>query len=248
MAGLFLVNHIDFSRAFERNPFKATPDSIAAWLMQNWIRKRGGGIWNYVPSMDVLVLAFAGQITLDQAIEHCAKYWHPTARIENERVVRAYWDYVQQNRSQVYKRAPLAAPVGRWKDRSIYIAIRAPLIRVADDDVLAVMPIFRKRYTPDDVETNLSMTSVREFCFREGYRDIDIELMRAHGIDGAVARRLVVERGSRRQLYTADEFDIFADKYAKGVAILANAGVGLENPNFEGYRVIDPDQPSMPGF
>jgi len=249
MAGsAFLVSLLDFARSFEGKPWGATPESIAAWLKLNWLLKRGGGSWNYDPAMSVLVLAFAGQITLDQAIEHCHKYWHPHARLENEKVVRSFWKHATENSSKVYKRPALAAPVGRWKDRNIYIAVKAPLIRVTPHEMMAVMPIFRKRYVPDDVETNISLTAVREFCFREGYPNLDVELIRAKGLDGSLERQLIVDRGSKRKLYSADEFDAMVTVYSKGVALLAGDGYGLQKPNFKGYRIWDPDEPSFPGF
>lgn len=248
MGSAFLVSHLDFARSFEGDPFSATPESIAKWLERNWLPKRGGGTWNYSPAMEVLVLGFAGEITLSQALEHCGKYWHPHGREENILVVRAFWRYVTENKSRVYKRNFLAAPVGRWRERNIFIGIKAPLIRVTDEDVLAIMPVFRKNFVPDDAETNLSLTAVREFCFREGYRDIDTELMTARGVGGARERQLLVDRGSKRSLYTTDQFDGFAAKYAGAVSILADAGKGLQTPNFRGYRVWNPDEPPLPGI
>jgi len=242
MSSVFLINHLDFARSFEGCPEKATPETIAAWLKSNWLKKRGGGSWNYVPAMDVLVLAFMGGITLQESLQYCRKYWHPRGRLENELVVQSFWRFAQENRSRVYKRSFLAAPIGRWQGRNIFLGIRAPLIRVTGDELLAVMPVFRKAFVPNVAETNLSMTAVREFCLREGYPDINIELMRAVGIDGSLERRLVVERGSERQMYSSEDFDTFAAKFAGAVALLADAGLGLQQPNFKGYRVWDPDQ------
>ena len=248
MGSLFLVSHLDFARSFEGNPEKATAQSIAEWLKRNWLSKRGGGVWNYGPAMDVLVLAFAGEITLDQAIAHCHRYWHPHARVENEKVVRCFWKYVQENRSRVHKRKYLAAPVGRWRERNIFIGLKAPLIRVAAGEALAVMPVFRKGFVPGDRETDLALTAIREFCFREGYRDLDIEFIRAQGMGGTTDRRLIVDLGSLRNLYSSEQFDQFATKYAQGVSLLADDGLGLQQPNFRGYRVWDPDQPPFPGM
>jgi hypothetical protein len=246
MSSLFLVSHLDFARAFEGNPERATPESIAHWLEHNWLRRRGGGVWNYTPAMDVLVLAFQGLISLEQAVAHCHAYWHPHGRIENEYVVRCFWSFAREHASKIYKRKSLAAPVGRWQGRNIYIGIKAPLIRVTGKDVLAVMPIFRKTHVPNEVETNLSLTAVQEFCMREGYRDIGTELLRAQGLDKTLERQLIVDRGSDRRLYSSEEFDSFSGKYARAVALLANSGLGLQRPNFRGYRVWDPDQPPFP--
>ena len=248
MGTLFLVHYLEFARSFEGNPEGATPESIAAWLQRNWLTKRGGGNWNYDPAMEVLVLAFAGHITLEQAIEHCHRYWHPHARVENERVVRCFWRYAVGNKSRVYRRSYFAAPVGRWRGRNIFIGVKAPLVRVSNDEVLAVVPIFRKNFTPCEKETDLSLTIVREFSLREGYRDIDTEYLRARGVDGSLDRRLIVDRGSHRRLYSSEQLDTFAQKYAKAVSLLADAGLGLEQPNFAGYRIWDPDQPPFPGI
>lgn len=246
MGSAFLVNHLDFARSFQGQPERATPESIAVWLRDNWIRKRGGGVWNYTPAMDVLAPAFAGRITFEQSLSHCREYWHAHGRVENELVVKSYWSYASSNPSRVYGRKFLAAPVGRWKSRNIFIAIKAPLIRVTPDTQLAVMPVFRRTFLPNDAELNICLTAVREFCVREGYRDIDPELICSRAQNGTVDRRLIVERGSQRTLYTSDQFDSFAAKYAGGVALLADAGLGLQEPNFRGYRVWDPDQPPFP--
>ena len=247
MGTLFLVSHLDFARSFEGEPENATPESIARWLRGNWLNRRGGGVWNYLSAMDVMVLAFQGQISQEQALAHCAQYWHPRGRIENEHIVRCIWSYTQANRSRVYRRPHLAAPIGRWNGRNIHIGIRAPLIRVTDSDMYAVMPVFRKNFAPNDKETNLALTAVREFCFREGYRDIGTELIRAQGQSGTLTRRLIVDQSSGRNLYSAAQFDSYAAKYASAVALLADAGLGLQEPNFRGYRVWDPDQPSFGG-
>ena len=244
MPGIFLVDNVDFARSLGDEPEKATEDSVSAWLQAEWIGK-GGGVFNYVPSMMGLVDGFAGRISKKQAVSHCRAYWHPRGRIENEAVVEAFWPFVTENVCTVYKRSFLAAPIGRWEDQTIYLGVKVPLIRVTKDNVLATMPVFRKTFVPNEKALNVALTGVREFCLREGYSDIEPELIRALGVSGQIDRQLFVAQGHARALYSGDAFDEFANVFTKAVVRLANNGIGLERPNFRGYRVMDPDQKGM---
>jgi len=244
MQSLFLVDNLDYARSFGDKPESATRESVAEWLRLEWLGTKGGR-FNYAPSMRSLADGLTGRLSKGQALENCQAYWHPRGRIENVAVVEAFWPFVETNICTVYKRSFLAAPIGRWKDQVIYLGVKVPLIRVVGQSVLATMPVFRKSHVPGERPTDLALTGVREFCIREGYQDIEPELIRAAGVAGQIDRQLIVERASSRSLYDADAFDHFTDLFTQAVVSLADSGIGLAKPNFRGYRVMDPDQTGM---
>jgi len=56
-----------------------------------------------------------------------------------------------------------------------------------------------------------------------------------------------VHLGREHHVYGADDVDAILDVYVRGVALALETGVSVMEANLRGYRVIDPDQPSMFG-
>lgn len=147
--------------------------------------------------------------------------------------------------SNCYKIPFTAVPVGRLPgNRTAFMAIKAPLVRVKDGEVLVVVPGFRLGHRPQGTEIDVAASLALATFGRDDFAEADYEYLDcSRGSSGE--RELVIYRGRDRRIFDLDEVDHILDVYVKGLAYALEQGLSVTAPNFRGYRVVDPNQPRM---
>lgn len=245
MSSLSLLNVLDVARSFGERPLAASPEQIADWLIAEYAKKRGGG-FNYNPAINTLFDLFRGAANQDQAILRCMTTGNPKGRRPNVEAISCVADYAMQNVSTCYRIDPSAVVVGKIKERLVYVAIKAPMVRVQHDEAFVVLPGFRMSHRPTEAQIDLACSIVLANFGRDDFATADFEYLYAGpGISGERQFRSIL--GKERTVYDIDQIDALLDVYVKGVEIALQAGVGQDQPNLRGYRIIDPQQPGMFG-
>ena len=130
MASVLLMNFLDVARSLGQDPLNATPERVASFIKSEFGRR--GGAFNYNTSIGALYDLFRGG-RLEDAEAYCASHGAPAGFKPNVEAVRLAGSYAVENPSNCYKTPFSAVPVGRLSsDRTAYMAIKAPLVRVAN--------------------------------------------------------------------------------------------------------------------
>jgi hypothetical protein len=244
MSSILLISVLDAARSLGVEPSRATPESVAHWLISEYTRRSGGG-FNYDPAVGVTFDLFRGAHTLDSAVLHCLTNGNPKGRRQNADAVRTIAPYALANISTCYRIGRTAVVVGRARGENVYVAIKAPLVRVVHDEAFVVMPGYRMTYRPAEPEIDVACSVALATFGRDDFESADFEyLYCGPGVDGHRSFRSI--RGRDRRVYDRDEVDAFLDVYVKGVALALNAGLEVKRPDLRGYHIIDPNEPTFP--
>lgn len=245
MSSLLFLNVLDVARSLGLSPLKTSPAQVRDWLIENYSRKPRGG-FNYDPAANCLHGLFSGVLTEAQAKLHCLTSGNPKGRSQNSSAISEIAPYALKNPSTCYRIGFAAVAVGRVGAETVYVAIKAPLVRVVHSDVMVVMPGFRMSYRPAEPEINVACSIVLANFARDDFADADFEYLYAGpGLNGRREFRAI--RGRDRHVYDRDQVDALLDVYVKGIALAAEAGMDLNKPNLAGFRVIDPyAEPPLP--
>lgn len=243
MSSLFLLNFLDVARSFGLDPRSATPEQIADWLISSYAKKRGGG-FNYNPSINSLFDLFRGASTSDAAILHCLISGNPKGRRQNTEAIKAVASFAEANVSTCYRIGFSAVAVGRIKESTVYVSIKAPMVRVVHDKAFVVLPGFRMSHRPVAAQIDLACSIALANLARDDFAGADFEYLYA-GPDVAGKRGFEVIYGKDRTIFDRDEVDALLDVYVRGVQIAMEHGVDARKPNLRGYRVIDPREASF---
>lgn len=243
MASLLLMNFLDIARCLGNDPLNAHPAEIAAFMKREF--RPGGGGFNYNTSIASLPDLFRGAITVDEAVNYCSKYGAPAGWKPNCEAVEIAGSYAISQRSKCYKIPFSAVPIGRLPDqKTAYMAIKAPLVRVNTSGKYVVVPGFRLGHKPEGVEIDVAASLALATFGRDDFSEADYEYLDcSRGSSGE--RELAVYQGRHRRIFNLDEIDFLLGLYMQGLALAIDAGMKASNPNFKGYRVGDPDQPRM---
>jgi hypothetical protein len=243
MAGVLMLNVLDTARALGSEPTRATKYSVADWLLNEYLRKSGGG-FNYNPSINWTYPLFEGACTADQAILGCLTSGNPKGRRQNAEAIEKIAAYALTNVSKCYRIGFTAVVVGRVKGENIYVGIKAPMVRVRDKRAFVVMPGFRMSHRPDETEINVACSVALANFARDDFERADFEYLYAGpGLSGE--REFRVIHGSHRKIFDRDAVDSLLDTYVNGVALAIEYGAEIKRPDLRGYRIIDPREPSM---
>jgi len=243
MSNLSLLNVLDLSRAFGQNPLTATPESVARWLLNEYSLRKGGG-FNYNPAIEILPDLFRGAMDYETAIRHCETRGNPKGRRQNVEAIKTVASYALENRSTCYRIGFSAVAVGRVREDTIYVGIKAPLVRVKGRDVFVVMPGFRRSYRPSERQIDLACSIALANFARDDFSSADFEYLSA-GPGPLGDRQFRAILGRERQIFGRGEIDALLQVYVRGIALALEDGAEIRRPNLHGYRVIDPREPSM---
>lgn len=243
MGSLALLNVLDVARSLGVDPLRATPERVADWLLAEYVEKTGGR-FNYNPSMAATFDVFRGAATAEQARLFCLTTGNPKGRAQNAGVIEQVGPYAEKNVSRCYKIGFLAVRVGRLKSQTVFVAVKAPLIRVRERDAFVVVPGFRMSHRPSEPEITTACSFVSAFIAHDDFENADVEYLYA-GPDVAGNRSFRAIRGRDRTLFSEDMCDHLSDVYVKGLALVEDAGYSMREPDFSGYRVVDPRQSEL---
>jgi hypothetical protein len=243
MPGIRLINVFDVSRSLGKTPFEATPETVAKWLLTEYLPKRGGQ-FNYDPATRWTFELFRGSITAEQAIHYCATSGNPFGRRHNAAAIGMVAQYALSNISNCYRIAFTAVEAGRVQGQTVYIGIKAPMVRVRGRDAFVVVPGFRMSHRPVEIEIDVACSIVLAHLARDDYSAADFEYLYA-GPDKSGTREFRAILGRDRQTFDRDTVDALLDVYVKGIVLAVGLGADLRPPKLAGYRVVDRDQPSM---
>lgn len=239
MASVLLMNFLDVARSLGSDPLSATPGRVSSFVKAEFARR--GGAFNYNTSINVLYDLFRGGGSLEDAEAYCATHGAPAGFRPNVDAVRLAGAYAVANPSRCYRTPFSAVPVGRLSgDRTAYMAIKAPLVRVTDDDAFVVVPGFRMGHRPVDTEIDVAASFALAHFGRDDFSQADFEYLYAGPGDGG--RVLEVYHGRNRQVFDVDAVDAMLDVYVRGLELAINDGVHAPAPNFRGFRVVDDAQ------
>jgi hypothetical protein len=243
MASILLLSFLDFARCFGANPLATEPEEIADWLLREYIRK-AGGVFNYNPAIQTLSELFRGSIQELDAIRYCATTGNPKGRLQNVEAIRTVAKYALSNLSACYRIGFSAVAVGRTKGQTVYVAIKAPLVRVARGEAFVVMPGFRRSYRPSDSQIDVACSLALATFARDDFAGADFEYLHA-GPNASGVREFRAYLGRERRVFDRDEVDALLDKYVRAITLILEMGVQVKQPNLTGYRIIDPGQSSF---
>lgn len=243
MASLLLMNFLDIARCLGPDPLNANPTNIAAFMKREF--RPGGGGFNYNTSITSLPDLFRGAITVDEAVEYCSKHGAPAGWKPNCEAIEIAGSYAASERSSCYKIPFSAVPIGRLpNNKTAYMAIKAPLVRVNRSGKYVVVPGFRLGHKPEGVEIDVAASLALATFGRDDFAEADYEYLDcSRGSSGE--RELAIYQGKDRRIFSLDEIDFLLDLYVRGLVLAIDAGMTASKPNFNGYRVGDPDQPRM---
>ena len=243
MSSLLLMNFLDVARCLGRDPLNARPEEIASFMKREF--RPGGGGFNYNTSINSLPGLFRGSMTVKNAIAYCGTHGAPAGWKPNCEAIDIVGSYAATQPSSCYRIPFSAVPIGRLPgDQTAYMAIKAPLVRVQNTDVLVVVPGFRLGHRPIGVEIDVAASLALATFGRDDFSEADYEYLDcSRGSSGE--RELSVHRGRDRRIFDLNEVDYLLDIYVKGLAIAINGGMNAGKPNFGGYKVGDPNQPRM---
>jgi hypothetical protein len=243
MSSLLLLNVLDLARSFGNDPEKATVENVAEWLLSEYARNRGGG-FNYNPAIQTLYDLFRGAGDYNSAVLHCVSSGNPKGRRQNSEAIKVVAPYAMANLSNCYKIGLTAVAVGRIRDKTVYVGIKAPIVRVCDGGAFVVMPGFRMSYRPSERQIDLACSIALANFARDDFASADFEYLYAGpGLSGGREFRAI--RGRHRRVFDRDEVDSILDVYVRAVALTLDAGVEAREPNLQGYRIIDPREPTF---
>lgn len=238
MPSVLLMNFLDVARSLGSDPLNATPEKVSAFVKAEFSRR--GGAFNYNTSIHALYDLFRGG-SLEDAESFCGTHGAPAGFKPNIDAVRLAGAYAIANVSRCYRTPFSAVPVGRLPgDRTAYMAIKTPLVRVTDDDAFVVVPGFRMGHRPVATEIDVAASFALAHFARDDFSEADFEYLYAGPGDGG--RILEVYHGRDRQVFDLDAVDALLDIYVRGLELAINDGVQAPAPNFRGYKVVDHSQ------
>lgn len=244
MTGISLINVFDAARALGPEPEKATPKKVADWLVAEYLSKRGG-TFNYDPATFASCDLFRGTTSLDAAIHYCKTMGNPKRRDQNTEVIKLVGPYAIENVSRVYRIGFTAIAVGRVRSHTVYLGIKAPIVRVKGSEAFVVVPGFRRSYRPMSKEIDFACSVALANFARDDFSEADFEYLSA-GPGASGEREFQAILGRNRIIYSGDELDCILDVYVQGLALAVDFGAELRSPKLEGYRIIDPREPPLP--
>lgn len=245
MAGIRLLNIFDVSRSLGRNPLKATPETVANWLVTEYLTKQGGG-FNYDPAIRATFELFRGAISRSEAIKLCETRGNPKGWRQNAEAVEAVADYALANKSECYRIRFTAVEAGRVRGHTVYVGIKAPLVRVRNREAFVVVPGYRMSHRPIEIEIDVACSIALAHLARDDYSGADFEYLYA-GPEASGQRGFRAIVGRERHIFDRDAVDALLEIYVKGIDLVASGGVDLRSPRLAGYRIVDDDQPGMFG-
>jgi hypothetical protein len=238
MPSVLLMNFLDVARSLGTDPMNATPERVRDFIKSEFARR--GGAFNYNTSIHSLYDLFRGG-SLEDAEAYCATHGAPAGFKPNVEAVRLAGAYALAHPSRCYRTPFSAVPVGRLSnDRTAYMGIKAPLVRVENEQAFVVVPGFRMGHRPVETEIDVAASFALAHFARDDFSEADFEYLYAGPGDGG--RVLQVYQGLNRRVFDLDTVDALLDIYVRGLDLAINGGVQAPNPNFRGYKVIDPDQ------
>jgi hypothetical protein len=243
MSSIFLVNVLDVARSLGIDPRRATPEMVAAWLIEQYLRKRGGG-FNYDPAIGATFDLFRGVHTFDSAVLHCLTNGNPKGRRQNADAIKEVAPYALANVSTCYRLGHSAVVVGRVAGENVYVGIKAPMVRVVHDEAYVVMPGYRMSFRPHEPEIDVACSIALATFGRDDFADADFEYLYS-GPDITGRRSFRAIKGRERHVYDRDAVDALLDVYVRGVALVLEAGLPASRPDLRGYRIIDPREPGL---
>jgi hypothetical protein len=187
---------------------------------------------------------FRGSIEEQAAIRYCETVGNPKGRRQNAEAIRTVAQYALSNISTCYRIGFSAVAVGRTRGRTVYVAIKAPLVRVAGGQAFVVMPGFRRSYRPADSQIDVACSLALGTFARDDFAGADFEYLYA-GPNSLGAREFRAYLGRDRRVFDRSEVDVLLDKYVRAITLILEMGVQVKQPNLSGYRVIDPGQSSF---
>jgi len=240
VSGVLLLNVFDVARSLGAKPLEATATSVANWLLTEYVPKRGGS-FNYNPAINATFDLFRGASSAEQAALYCLSNGNPKGRAQNADAVRCIAKYAVSNISRCYRIGFTAVAVGRAAGQTIYIGIKAPMVRVLNDDVFVVMPGFRMGYRPEEAEIDVACSIGLANFARDDFRTADFEYLYAGpGQEGGRSFRSI--KGRERNVYSRDAVDALLSTYVEGIALVLSAGMADSRPSLRGYSVISDAQ------
>ena len=105
-------------------------------------------------------------------------------------------------------------------------------------------------HRPRDIEIDFACSVARETFAQGDYHVADFEYLYAgpapvSGSREKPRRMFQAIHGKDRHQFTLDQINQLLDIFVKGVALAADEGADVREPDLRGYRIIDPNQPSM---
>jgi hypothetical protein len=243
MSSILFLNVLDVARSLGRDPLTATPEDVSHWLLREYLKKRGGG-FNYNPSITTIYDVFRGAASPADAVTYCLQNGNPTGRLHNANVMRLVGPYAAENVSRCYRIGLTAIAVGRIKKQTVYVGIKAPLVRVREQEAFVVMPGFRMSHRPIEQEIDVACSIALANFARDDFSAADFEYLYAGpNLEGKREFRSI--KGRERTVFDRDTVDKLLDVYVRGVALAAEKGAAMKSPTLGGYRIIDPSEPSF---
>lgn len=244
MAGLLLVNIMDVARSLGPDPMHASATDVSQFLINEYLRQRGGG-FNHDTAIMATEAIFSGRSSVSDAIEFCRTTGNPKGREQNAQIIETVGAYAASQPSRCYKTGFLAIAIGRFKGHTIFAGLKAPFTRVRGKNAYVVVPGFRKSFAPTDAQLDIPLSLAANQLARDDFSAADVEYLSAGPSPVDDGRMFKVVRGIERKLLSEYELDMILSIYVEGVVRTLESGKGLDRPDLAGYRVVDPDEPSM---
>ena len=245
MASIRAMDIMDIGRALGQRPFQATPRSVADWVATNYVNTRGGA-FDYNTAIATTHDAFRGLHTLQSAVEHCRTHGNPKGREQNASAIAAVMPYALEHKSVCHRIGLTAVAVGRFRGRTVYAKIKAPLMRIEGDEAFVVMPGYRMGHRPLDIEIDFACSVALETFAQDDRGAADFEyLFAGPSPQSGKVRMFQAIRGKDRFRFSEEQINRLLDVFVKGIALAHEEGLDRSEPHLAGYKIIDPLEPAF---
>ncbi len=185
---------------------------------------------------------FRGVTTKVDGKRYCLTNGNPKGRSQNAEIVDVIGDYAEANVSVCHRIGYVAVGVGRYKDQTILIGIKAPFIRVRAGNAFLVIPGFRKMARPRGWQIDFVCSLAANQLARDDYEQASPEYLYAGPGNEDNKRQFNAFGGGELSLFSKDRIDEFLQVYVEAVVKLLEIGRGAQPARTAGYRIIDPSQ------
>jgi hypothetical protein len=246
VASIRALDIMDIARALGQRPFQATPRSVADWLATNYVGT-GGGSFDYNTAIATTHDAFRGLHSRESAIAFCKGHGNPKGRAQNASAIAAVMPYALEHKSICHRIGLTAVSVGRFAGRTVYAKIKAPLLRIENEEAFVVMPGYRMTFRPLEIEIDFACSVALATFAQDDRSGADFEYLYAGpSPQSSKIRMFQAIRGQDRFRFSEDQINRLLDVFVKGVALAHEEGLDRTEPHLHGYKIVDPREPLFP--
>lgn len=244
MRNLRVINKFDFGRSLGPRPSEATPQSVAAFLVDE-IALKAGGQFTYDAAGNAAVDGVRGRQTAQGAEDYCRKNAQPAGRMQNVYAIRASFPYFASFNCDADWLQPVAMHYATHRGCELFLGLKIPVFARKPRAPALLTPQFRRLFAPTLEQLAPAIALANRARELGAYDAGDPILVWAHPLDGTQERGLRVLTARDLPKCDDSQLDHYLNIFADGVRLALDRDLSWGEGSLKGFRIFDPDQPSM---